>query len=73
MTDLTFVSLEELIAELRKRYDVVLVGLIKDKTKDDSRISCFWHGGRVANVGLAEHIKRRLLDDIDEDMEEVDA
>lgn len=61
--DLTFVSTKELIAELAKRHDALVVGGMNFKSKDAYNVVRFRQGHRHVCLGLLSNIASIINDD----------
>jgi hypothetical protein len=59
--DLGLIPLDDLIEELKRRGDAVIVAVERQKTSSDERLFNF-HGGLAACIGLCEMMKYSLLD-----------
>lgn len=64
-TPLDFVTTEELIAELRKRADHMLVVVCSDTKTGDGQGACVYYGGGwIGALGLAEFGRNELLNKV---------
>ena len=62
MTDLTFVSLDEIWKEICKRYDGAILTTLKTLDGESEEMGINFHGGKPLCVGLAERTKHKILD-----------
>jgi len=70
MPDLSLVSLDDILAELYKRYDACVVITHRLLTQQEEDVACHYHGGKATAIGLCETLKRGLLDDLCDSGEE---
>ncbi len=61
--DLTFVSTKELIAELAKRHDALVIGGMNFKSKDAYNVVRFRQGHRHVCLGLLSNIQSIINDE----------
>lgn len=62
--ELRFATMEQIVAEIRRRKQAMLVAYLDDVKSDadeDAGIGVYYGGGRVACYGLAEWAKSRLI------------
>lgn len=61
MSDLTFATLEEIMDELARRFDHVIMVACKDNPKriKDELVYAMHRGSSFAGIGLADHFKRQ--------------
>ena len=60
MTDLSLVLLDEIVEELKKRYDCFVLVATKLINKDQEETIVDFRGGKHTAVGLLEYAKRRI-------------
>lgn len=61
MPDLSLVSTDELIVELEKRHEALLVVQLREIKKGATDVTYSYYGGIVTCIGLAECAKRSLM------------
>lgn len=61
MPDLSLVSTDELIVELEKRHEALLVVQLKEIRKGTTDVTYSFYGGIVTSIGLAECAKHALM------------
>lgn len=70
--DLSLALLDDILAELRKRYDSFIFSYTNNIDKDSDDVAVYWHGGKMPALGLAELTKEKILgasfDDDDEEL-----
>lgn len=64
MIDLSLVLMDDIWEELKKRYDGIILTIIKsrDNSHEESQVS--FSGGKFTCIGLAEHTKDKILEDL---------
>lgn len=74
-TDLSFVTTDELIEEMVKRFDSMVLAWVKslDEAKDGREVvySKYW-GGRAAAIGLCDYAKEKILHECRNQFSEVE-
>ncbi len=66
MIDLTLTSVDDMIQEIQRRHDSILVVTNKILDKDEDETIVVYNGGRASCIGLAVYAKEFILNDIDE-------
>ena len=61
--DLELTSTDELVDELRRRFDGLLVVTLH-RPDQESEDKCVYYKGPVVAIGLAEYAQRRILDEV---------
>lgn len=75
MTDLELATTTEIVAELAKRHEGVLLCTVTTKRVGTAAVigmdatECHFRGSRVTAIGLADIARRKLLDSYSEQME----
>jgi len=59
--DLSTVTLDEIVAELERRYDGLLILAETDRTADAMHTSMHYRGGSSRVIGMAERFKWRMV------------
>jgi hypothetical protein len=67
--DLSLIDTADLVAELRRRHDGILVVLERDADATKTGTLTEWWGGLSRCIGLAERAKARMLQSLAEDGE----
>lgn len=65
--DLSTVTTDELVDELRKRNDRTLIVLLMDRTSDQDQYTQYYSGGCIGAIGLATraiHLLQLELDNV---------
>ena len=60
--DLSFVTTDELVEELRKRHDSMIFAYNKSMGDDEDVFGMWYYGGRFTAIGIAEKVKHNLID-----------
>lgn len=68
--DLSLVLLDDLMDELKKRYDVFIFAYVNRLDNKEEDVMLQYHGGRMACVGLSEMMKSKLMHELSDEMEE---
>ena len=70
--NIELVSYEDLIGELKKRFDTFIFHGIQRKTQDIDTYKLDYHGGKATCIGLTEVLKKTVLNEIIEDFDDAD-
>jgi len=70
--DLELASTNALIEELFKRFDTVVFAGCQLRTDDEQQMHRHWQGNHIACVGLAEFIKVKVIDELEDALEPAD-
>ena len=65
--DLSLVLLEDILNELKKRYETYIFCYSNTLDKDTEETAHHFHGGKTACIGLAEQLKHGLLNNYEDD------
>ncbi len=66
MTDLSLILLEDILNELKKRYEAYIFSYKNSLDKDTEETAHHFHGGKTSCIGLVEQFKHGLLNDYDD-------
>jgi hypothetical protein len=69
ITDMRLICTDDLLNELKSRYDSTIFIAVKDRTAIDEVRIIDWRGGKFACLGLVEYTKHRLMLEVDEELE----
>ncbi len=61
MSDLELSTLDEIRAELHKRFDKYLLVTEKDRNETEVETACNWKGSVLTGIGMAEYAKMRIM------------
>lgn len=64
MTDLSLISMDELIKEINKRTDVCVVAYVQKLSNNTEQSHFYFHGGRFAAIGLCEAMKCKIVNEV---------
>lgn len=58
--DLTFIATQELINEMAKRHDGMIISGIKFNTMDNFCLTKYWGGNHFVCLGILEDVKHQI-------------
>ena len=66
MTDLSLVSTDDMLDELKSRHDAMIFAAYQNRTLKESRYFRRWDGGNIPCLGLSRFIQKRIEEACDE-------
>lgn len=61
MADLSLVDIDEIMAELAKRYDGVVLSCVRSRSKDTDERYLNWRGGNITAIGLCRYAELKIM------------
>ena len=71
MSELSLVSIDDLIAEIYRRTDALIIGYLQSLDKKQEATQFYYFGGRYTAIGLARHMQMKIENEIREQKEEL--
>lgn len=66
MQDLSLIPIDDLVEELHKRSDCIVIGYIQGIDKNNESVYINWYGSKFTAIGLGERLINKIHSQIDE-------